>query len=157
LVRSEFKMQTFEIGIDQLIPSARVLRKNDGAVARMMAVIKECGIAIPILARHLGDKIEIVDGHLRVKASRKMGLLTIPVGLLRRMDGGASERLPPAGEPAPLLTNPSSCVCLPMRHTLAGSSTKEPFIPVNRRRFLNRSYGRRSMPNCAGRAAAQIP
>jgi DNA modification methylase len=45
----------------------------------MIAVIKEYGIAIPILARHLGDKIEIVDGHLRVKASRKMGLLTIPV------------------------------------------------------------------------------
>jgi ParB-like chromosome segregation protein Spo0J len=72
-------MQTFEIGIDQLIPSSHVLRKNDGAVARMMAVIKEYGIAIPILARHLGDKIEIVDGHLGVKASRKMGLLTIPV------------------------------------------------------------------------------
>lgn len=72
-------MKTSEIGIDQLVPSPRVLRKNDGAVARMMAVIKEYGIAIPILARHRGEKIEIVDGHLRVKASRKMGLPTIPV------------------------------------------------------------------------------
>jgi DNA modification methylase len=72
-------MEVFEIEIDQLIPSQRILRKNDGAVARMMAVIKEYGIAIPILARHRGEKIEIVDGHLRVKASRKMGLLTIPV------------------------------------------------------------------------------
>jgi DNA modification methylase len=72
-------MEVFEIGIDQLVSSPRILRKNDGAVTRMMAVIKEYGIAIPILARHRGEKIEIVDGHLRVKASRKMGLVTIPV------------------------------------------------------------------------------
>jgi DNA modification methylase len=72
-------MLVFEIGIDQLIPSPRILRKNDGAVNRMIAVIKEYGIPIPILARHRGDKIEIVDGHLRVKASSKMGRPTIPV------------------------------------------------------------------------------
>jgi ParB-like nuclease domain len=72
-------MEVFEIGIDQLVPSQRILRKNDGAVARMMAAIKEYGIPIPILARHRGEKIEIVDGHLRVKAARKMGLPTIPV------------------------------------------------------------------------------
>jgi DNA modification methylase len=72
-------MEVFEIEIDQLIPSQRILRKNDGAVTRMVAAIKEYGIPIPILGRHRGEKIEIVDGHLRVKASRKMGLLTIPV------------------------------------------------------------------------------
>jgi len=72
-------MEVFEIGIDQLIPSQRILRKNDGAVGRMMAAIKEYGMPIPILGRHRGEKIEIVDGHLRVKASRKMGLLTVPV------------------------------------------------------------------------------
>jgi DNA modification methylase len=72
-------MEVFEIGIDQLIPSQRILRKNDGAVGRMMAAIKEYGMPIPILVRHRGEKIEIVDGHLRVKASRKMGLPTVPV------------------------------------------------------------------------------
>jgi DNA modification methylase len=72
-------MEVFEIGIDQLIPSQRILRKNDGAVGRMMAAIKEYGMPIPILGRHRGQKIEIVDGHLRVKASRKMGLPTVPV------------------------------------------------------------------------------
>jgi DNA modification methylase len=72
-------MEVFEIGIDQLVPSQRILRKNDGAVTRMVAAIKEYGIPIPILGRHRGEKIEIVDGHLRVKASRKMGLLSIPV------------------------------------------------------------------------------
>jgi hypothetical protein len=60
-------------------PPLAFCRKNDGAVARMIAAIKEYGIPIPILARHIGEKIEIVDGHLRVKAARKMGLPTIPV------------------------------------------------------------------------------
>jgi hypothetical protein len=72
-------MEVFEIGIEQLVPSPRILRKNDGSVARMIAAIKGYGIPIPILARHIGEKIEIVDGHLRVKAARKMGLPTIPV------------------------------------------------------------------------------
>jgi len=72
-------MLVFETGIDQLIPSPRILRKNDGAVNRMLATIKEYGMPIPILGRHRGEKIEIVDGHLRVKAARKLGMTTIPV------------------------------------------------------------------------------
>jgi ParB-like chromosome segregation protein Spo0J len=45
----------------------------------VFAACQEYGIAIPIQARHRGEKIEIVDGHLRVKASHKTGLPTIPV------------------------------------------------------------------------------
>jgi hypothetical protein len=44
-------MDVFEIGIDQLIPAPRIPRKNNSAVNRMMAAIKEYGIAIPIRAR----------------------------------------------------------------------------------------------------------
>ena len=44
-------MEVFEIEIDQLIPSQRILRKNDGAVARMIGAIKEYGIAIRVLVR----------------------------------------------------------------------------------------------------------
>jgi hypothetical protein len=44
-------MEVFEMGIDQLIPTLRILRKNNGAVNRRMATIKEYGIAIRILAR----------------------------------------------------------------------------------------------------------
>jgi len=47
----------------------------------MVAAIKEYGIPIPILGRHRGETIEIVDGHLRVDASRRIGLPTIPVVL----------------------------------------------------------------------------
>jgi DNA modification methylase len=72
-------MQYSEESLEKLSPSPRILRKNDGAVNRMMAAIKEYGMPIPILGRHRGEKIEIVDGHLRVKASRKMGRPTISV------------------------------------------------------------------------------
>jgi len=44
-------MEVVEIEIDQLIPSSRILRKNGGDVAGMVAVIQEDGIAIRVLAR----------------------------------------------------------------------------------------------------------
>jgi DNA modification methylase len=53
-------------------------RKNDEAVGRMVTAIKEYGFRIPVVARSDG---EIVDGHLRAKAARKMGLETVPVAL----------------------------------------------------------------------------
>jgi len=72
-------MQVNEEPLEKLIPSPRILRKNDQGVNRMGAAIKEYGMPIPILGRHRGEKIEIVDGHLRVKAARKLGMTTIPV------------------------------------------------------------------------------
>jgi len=51
-------------------------RKNDGAVNRMIASITEFGFSIPVLARSIG---EVVDGHLRLKAARKLGLTEVPV------------------------------------------------------------------------------
>jgi len=57
--------------IDKLMPYLRNPRKNDAAVDRMMASIHEFGFKIPILARSSG---EIVDGHLRHKAAKKLGM-----------------------------------------------------------------------------------
>jgi DNA modification methylase len=64
--------------IDRLIPYARNPRKNDAAVDRMCSSIREFGFKIPVLARSDG---EIVDGHLRLKAARKLGMTTVPVTL----------------------------------------------------------------------------
>lgn len=64
--------------IDRLIPYARNPRKNDAQVDRMCAAILEFGFRIPIVARSDGS---IVDGHLRLKAARKMGLKDVPVAL----------------------------------------------------------------------------
>ena len=56
--------------IDKLVFYARNPRKNDAVVDRMCASIREFGFKIPVLARSDGG---VVDGHLRLKAARKLG------------------------------------------------------------------------------------
>jgi DNA modification methylase len=53
-------------------------RKNDEVVDRMVECIQEFGFRIPIVAKSDG---EIVDGHLRFKAAKAMGLKEVPVVL----------------------------------------------------------------------------
>lgn len=62
--------------IDSLVFYARNPRKNDAAVDRMCASIKEFGFKIPCLIRSDG---EVIDGHLRLKAARKLEINDIPV------------------------------------------------------------------------------
>ena len=62
--------------IEKLVEYARNPRKNDSVVDRMCASIREFGFKIPCLVRSDG---EVVDGHLRLKAARKLGLTEIPV------------------------------------------------------------------------------
>src|SRR3954449_10356911 len=56
--------------IDKLVFYVRNPRKNDAAVDRMCGSIREFGFKVPVLARSDG---EVVDGHLRLKAARKLG------------------------------------------------------------------------------------
>ncbi len=62
--------------VDRLVLYARNPRKNDGAVDRMCSSIREFGFKIPVLARSNG---EVVDGHLRLKAAKKLGIAEVPV------------------------------------------------------------------------------
>ena len=62
--------------IDKLVLYARNPRKNDAAVDRMCGSIQEFGFKIPCLVRSDG---EVIDGHLRIKAARKLGIAEIPV------------------------------------------------------------------------------
>lgn len=62
--------------IGRLIPYARNPRKNHQAVDRMCASIREFGFKIPCLVR---SSDEVVDGHVRLKAARKLGLTAVPV------------------------------------------------------------------------------
>lgn len=64
--------------IERLVPYCRNPRKNDDAVPRMAGLIKEFGFKVPIVARSDG---EVIDGHLRLKAARHLGLETVPVVL----------------------------------------------------------------------------
>jgi ParB-like nuclease domain len=66
--RVETRIEYWPIG--KFVPYARNPRKNDAAVDRMCASIREFGFKIPVLARSNGD---VVDGHLRLKAARKLG------------------------------------------------------------------------------------
>jgi len=56
--------------IERLVEYPRNPRKNDAVVDQMVASIRQFGFAIPVLARSSG---EVIDGHLRLKAARKMG------------------------------------------------------------------------------------
>jgi DNA modification methylase len=62
--------------VEKLVLYDRNPRRNDGAIDRMMASIREFGFKIPVLARSDG---EVVDGHLRLKAARKLGIREVPV------------------------------------------------------------------------------
>jgi len=79
MLSQEITVQSYQIQIwhiDRFVPYARNPRKNDPVVDRMCASIREFGFKIPVLARSDG---EVVDGHLRLKAARKLGISEIPV------------------------------------------------------------------------------
>lgn len=61
---------------DELIEYARNPRKNDHAVDKIASIIKEFGFRVPIIAKSDGS---VVDGHLRLKAAKKLGLKEVPV------------------------------------------------------------------------------
>ena len=71
-------LKTESWALDKLAPYARNPRDNDPHVARMVAAIREFGFRIPIVARSDGT---VVDGHLRLKAARQLGLQEVPVAL----------------------------------------------------------------------------
>lgn len=75
-MNTALKVETWPI--DRLREYARNPRKNDDQVDRMVAAIREFGFRIPVVAKSDGL---VVDGHLRLKAARKLGMTEIPVAL----------------------------------------------------------------------------
>jgi DNA modification methylase len=70
----EYVFETWPI--DRCIEYARNPRKNDHAVDKVAAAIREFGFRVPICAKSDGT---VVDGHLRLKAAKKLGLTEVPV------------------------------------------------------------------------------
>lgn len=64
--------------IERLTAYARNPRKNDHAVDRVAAAIREFGFRVPVVAKSDGT---VVDGHLRLKAAQKLQLAEVPVVL----------------------------------------------------------------------------
>src|SRR5450759_1354838 len=69
--------------IESLIPSARNARTHsDAQVAQIAGSIKNFGFNNPVLAGPQGD---IIAGHARVLAARKLGLAEVPVIVLHHL------------------------------------------------------------------------
>lgn len=62
--------------IDELIPYINNPRRNEGAVDAVASSIKNFGFKQPIV---IDDKNEIIAGHTRLLASKKLGLEEVPV------------------------------------------------------------------------------
>ena len=64
--------------IERLVEYERNPRKNDHAVDTVAKAIRGFGFRVPIVAKSDGL---VVDGHLRLKAAKKLGLREVPVVL----------------------------------------------------------------------------
>ena len=69
------RMQIIYRSVSELIPYVNNPRKNDPAVDAVAASIKEFGFKVPII---LDEKNEIIAGHTRLKAAKKLGYDEVP-------------------------------------------------------------------------------
>lgn len=69
-------MEIIMKAVDDLIPYINNPRQNDTAVDAVASSIKNFGFKVPIVIDKNG---EIVNGHTRLKASKKLGLKEVPV------------------------------------------------------------------------------
>lgn len=85
-----------EIEIDKLVESPRNPYKviDNDEMDALVASIKREGILIPVIARPVkGDKYEIISGHRRTFAAKKLGMKTIPAVIKEMTDEQADVRL----------------------------------------------------------------
>lgn len=73
---SELSVESWSVG--KLVEYSNNPRDHEGAISKMAATIQEFGFKVPIVATSNG---EVVDGHLRLKAARLLGLKKVPVVL----------------------------------------------------------------------------
>jgi len=71
--------------MERLTPYKNELRRNNACVGRMVQALETYGFRAPLLVQSDGV---IVDGHLRFKAARTMGLSEIPVVLVDGLTAG---------------------------------------------------------------------
>lgn len=79
------------IPLTNIQPSPQPVRSSwdEAKMAELIESIRERGVIAPIKVRPVGDRYEIVYGHRRFEASRRLGLAEIPVivGELDATDG----------------------------------------------------------------------
>jgi ParB-like chromosome segregation protein Spo0J len=62
--------------LNRLIEYENNPRKNEHVIDKIATAITEFGFRVPVLAKSDGS---VIDGHLRIKAARKLGMATVPV------------------------------------------------------------------------------
>jgi ParB/RepB/Spo0J family partition protein len=68
------KVELIEIG--RVIPYARNPRRNENAITKVAASIKEYGFRQPIV---VDEEMVIIAGHTRLQAAQSLGLKKVPV------------------------------------------------------------------------------
>ena len=78
------------VGIGKLMPfSGHLFRLYDGErLDDMVASIKANGVLVPVIARRLGEVIEILSGHNRVNAAKIAGLTEVPTLIYENISDG---------------------------------------------------------------------
>ena len=77
ILQAESDCMQIEIkSIDELIPYVNNARKNDNAIDAVASSIKNYGFKQPIVVDGQG---EVIAGHTRLKAAKKLGLKEVPV------------------------------------------------------------------------------
>jgi len=71
-------MKTTNLPLEKLIAYSGNPRRNDHAVEAVAAAIKRFGFRVPVLAKSDGT---LIDGHLRIKAAKRLGMTEVPVAL----------------------------------------------------------------------------
>ena len=69
-------METIIKKVSELIPYINNPRNNDDAIDAVASSIKNFGFKVPIV---VDSNNEIINGHTRLKAAKKLGLETVPV------------------------------------------------------------------------------
>ena len=69
-------METITKKVSELIPYINNPRNNDDAIDAVASSIKNFGFKVPIV---VDSNNEIINGHTRFKAAKKLGLETVPV------------------------------------------------------------------------------
>jgi ParB-like chromosome segregation protein Spo0J len=70
------------VPIDTVVPYSRNPRKNEAAVAKVAASIREFGFRQPIV---VDRDLVVVAGHTRLLAARQLGLKRVPVHVAREL------------------------------------------------------------------------
>lgn len=70
-----------QVALDQIVPSPLQPRKefSEETLEELKQSISELGIIQPLIIRKVGDKLELIAGERRWRASQLLGLATVPV------------------------------------------------------------------------------